>query len=308
MPDVNGEPFDFAARTAGQLTFLFFGYTYCPDVCPIHMASLAEALRGLSYQDRQRVSVVFVTVDPERDSPERLREWLADFDPTFVGLRGPVEQANQVAARLMLPGAAPDPGGGGGYTVGHAAAVVAFSPSGPAKVLYPFGTRREDWVHDLPILLGSGAEAAAGAATAIRALRTTGREGVQVLRAFVTRSPSADAAALYAVLANGSASADQLVAVDAPAARTELHQTVRQGEGAALHVHMQPVAQLDVPAGGELRLAPGGNHVMLLQPALAWMPGDTVTVVFRFASGAARTVQAPVVGHAQVERLLESGS
>ena len=306
MPDVSGRPYDFAARTAGKLTFLFFGYTYCPDVCPVHMASLAAALHGLSWEDRQRVEVVFVTVDPERDTPERLRAWLSGFDPHFVGLRGTVEEANAAAAQLDLPPAVREVGRGGeDYTVGHPASVVAFSPEGPARVLYPFGTRREDWVHDLPILLGHEAGAGAAVAAADGPQPVQPGAGVQVVRAFVTRSRTAEAAALYAIIENGTSQADTLLAVDAPAARTELHETVRDGEGAAARSRMRPVPRVAIGAGGTLRLAPGGYHVMLVRPALAWEPGDTVTAIFRFASGVVRTVQAPVVSHEDVARLLD---
>jgi protein SCO1/2 len=305
LPDLSGEPYPFAERTAGKLTFLFFGYTYCPDVCPVHMASLAAALRGLPYEDRQRVAVVFVTVDPERDSPERLREWLGAFDPRFVGLRGSVEEANAATAQLNFPPAVREPGGGENYTVGHAASVIAFSPEGPARVLYPFGTRREDWVHDLPILLGHEEAQALSATSADRPQPVAPGGALQVVRAFVTHSRMAQAAALYAIIENRTSSTDTLVAVDAPAGRTELHETVREGEGAGMRTQMRPVPRVAVPAGGKLRLAPGGYHVMLLQPALEWQPGDTVTAVFRFASGAVRTVQAPVVTHDEVERLLD---
>ena len=175
LPDQDGQPYDFAARTAGKLTFLFFGYTYCPDVCPVNMSTLAAALRGLPYEDRQRVAVVFVTVDPERDTPARLKEWLSAFDPEFVGLRGTVEQANAAAARLNLPPAVREPGDSVDYTVGHAATVVAFSPDGPARVVYPFGTRREDWVHDLPVLLGHGSMPDRGGLLAEGEARLAGR-------------------------------------------------------------------------------------------------------------------------------------
>lgn len=307
LPDLAGEPYEFAARTAGKLTFLFFGYTYCPDVCPVHMASLAAALRGLSYEDRQRVEVVFVTVDPERDTPERLREWLTAFDPGFVGLRGTIEQANAAAAQLNFPPAVRQAGTGEEYTMGHAASVVAFSPEGPAHVLYPFGTRREDWVHDLPILLGR-AEGLRRPEARDRPQPVAPEAGLAVVKAYVTKSRVADAAALYAIIENRTSSAETLIAVDAPAARTELHETVREGEGAGMRMGMRPVARVRVPAGGVVRLAPGGHHVMLMQPALDWVPGDTVTAVFRFESGSVRTVQAQVVAHEDVERLLDEPS
>ena len=153
-----GEPYDLRAETRGQVTLLFFGYTHCPDVCPVHMANLAAVLRQAEPEVRSRVKVVFVTTDPERDTPERLRTWLAAFDPSFVGLVGPdsLVEAAQVtvnvapAFRQPMPGADAD----SAYAVGHAAQVIAFSPSDDrAHVLYPFGTRQQDWAADLPKLV-----------------------------------------------------------------------------------------------------------------------------------------------------------
>ena len=152
--DTNGEPYDFLTRTEGKLTFLFFGFTSCPDVCPVHMAGLASALAQLAHEDQARVEVVFVTVDPERDTPERVRAWLDSFSPTFVGLIPTLEEANAVLSDMYIASAIHLPrDDGDGYDVLHPAAVFAFSPDGPARVRYGFGTRQADWSHDLPKLL-----------------------------------------------------------------------------------------------------------------------------------------------------------
>lgn len=150
--DTEGVEFDFDARTKGYATLLFFGYTHCPDVCPIHMANIAAALEQVGWQTRRRVQVVFVTTDPDRDTPERIRQWLDRFDPAFVGLRGTVEEVAAIQDELNLPPSVIPSEPATGYEVGHAAQVLAFSPSGVATVAYPFGTRQADWVHDLPLL------------------------------------------------------------------------------------------------------------------------------------------------------------
>jgi len=151
--DTAGEPYPFLGRTEGKLTFLFFGFTTCPDVCPVHMSGLAAALGELPFEDRAKVEVVFVTIDPERDTPDRIREWLDAFDPSFVGLTAPLDQANAVLGELLMGPASHIAREDSGYDVVHPAAVVAFSPDGPARVRYPFGTRRADWSHDVPRLL-----------------------------------------------------------------------------------------------------------------------------------------------------------
>lgn len=154
LMDTEGQPFDFHAATAGRLTFLFFGYTNCPDVCPVHMANLGAVLARLPFEERRRIDVVFVTTDPARDTPARMREWLDRFDRRFIGLYGDTAEVNRIQAALGVAPARPgDPRPDGSYDVGHAAQVIAFTPDDRAHIVYPFGTRQEDWIRDIPRLL-----------------------------------------------------------------------------------------------------------------------------------------------------------
>ena len=159
LTDTDGRAFEFRVETEGRVTLLFFGYTHCPDVCPIHMGNLAAVLADQPYAVRERVRVVFVTTDPARDTPERIRAWLDRFDPSFVGLWGTEAEVNAFQAALRLPAAVRQPSPAeplpGAYAVGHAAQVVAFTADGRARVVYPFGTRQEDWAHDLPRLVAA---------------------------------------------------------------------------------------------------------------------------------------------------------
>jgi protein SCO1/2 len=159
----DGRPFDFRRETDGHVTLLFFGYTHCPDICPVHMANIAAVLHRMPYSVASKVKVVFVTTDPERDSLPRIREWLNNFDPSFVGLRGPMDEVNRVQIALALPPSVAQPKQpNGDYAVGHSAQVIAFTPDDSAHVLYPFGTRQEDWAHDLPKLVSARWSAGAG--------------------------------------------------------------------------------------------------------------------------------------------------
>ncbi len=147
LTDTSGHPYDFAASTKGQLTLLYFGYTHCPDACPITFATLAGALENLP---GVATTVVFVTTDPARDTPARLRTWLDQYDAHFVGLTGTAAQlaAAQRAAGVSVA-IAGEPDKSGNYTVGHAASVLTYTPDGRQHLVYPYGTTQADWQHDL---------------------------------------------------------------------------------------------------------------------------------------------------------------
>lgn len=157
LSDTDGRPFQFASETEGSLTLLFFGYTNCPDICPIHLASIAAVMRDFPYEIRSRIEVVFVSTDPVRDTPERLRAWLDGFDKSFVGLLGTVEQVTDIERSFGLAPSFVDPAQDPeSYMVGHAAQVLAFTTDGIAHIAYPFGTRQSDWAKDLPRLVRDG--------------------------------------------------------------------------------------------------------------------------------------------------------
>jgi protein SCO1 len=160
LTTLRGQPFAFDRATAGRLTFLFFGYTNCPDVCPATMANLGAVLGRLTAEDRRNISVVFVTTDPERDTPERLTEWLHHFDPAFIGLTGTPEQVTAAQQAAGVAAAVRDTTlPSGEYFVSHAAQVIVVSPDDSVHIQYPAGTMQRDWADDLPGLrrLWSGA-------------------------------------------------------------------------------------------------------------------------------------------------------
>ncbi|MFV2006444.1 MAG: SCO family protein [Longimicrobiales bacterium] len=157
LTDTEGQPFHFASETEGSLTLLFFGYTNCPDICPIHLASIAAVMRDFPHELRSRIKVVFVSTDPQRDTPERLRAWLDGFDKSFVGLLGTVGQVNDIERSFGLAPSFVDPAQDPeSYVVGHAAQVLAFTTDNLAHIAYPFGTRQSDWAKDLPRLARNG--------------------------------------------------------------------------------------------------------------------------------------------------------
>lgn len=144
--DTNGEPWSLRDETEGHLTLLYFGYTNCPDVCPIHLAQLDAVLSRPGMP--RNVEVVLVTVDPDRDDPATLRRYLDQFDDDYIGLTGSLAdvQAAQIAFGLAVAVEEED------GVFGHGTQVFAFAPDGVAYTVYPHGTRQSHWIEDLPLL------------------------------------------------------------------------------------------------------------------------------------------------------------
>jgi protein SCO1/2 len=153
LTDTSGVPFDFWNRTQGSITLLFFGYTYCPNECPMHMANIGTALKKLPPGIAGQVKLVFVTTDPARDTRVELRRWLDNFDKRFVGLTGTPAaiDAAQEAAGVPLAQKMDPPNRN--YSVTHANFVVAYTKDNFGHVIYPGGVNEADWIHDLPLLV-----------------------------------------------------------------------------------------------------------------------------------------------------------
>ena len=138
----------------GKAVVLFFGYTHCPDVCPTTLADLAQAMKKLGPL-ADRVQVLFVTVDPERDTPAVLAQYVPAFDPRFLGLRGDAAQTERVAKDFKVyyekrAGKSP-----GEYSVDHSAQSYVFDPQGKLRLYVRQDRIAEDLVPDLRILLGA---------------------------------------------------------------------------------------------------------------------------------------------------------
>ncbi len=156
LMDTRGQPFQFVSETQGFVTLLFFGYTHCPDVCPVHLSNLGAVLRRLEPQVAGRIKVVFVTTDPERDTPERMRTWLDRFSTSFVGLWGTLDEVNRIQQEIGLGAAFREEMPNGDYGMAHAAQILAYTTDDAAHVMYPFGIRQVDWAMDLPKLVLDG--------------------------------------------------------------------------------------------------------------------------------------------------------
>jgi protein SCO1/2 len=314
LTDVNGQRYDFAEATRDKVALLFFGYTHCPDVCPLHMANIAAVLKRMPAEDRARVTTVFVTTDPERDTPEHLRSWLANFDPSFVGLTGTKEELARAQASLGLAESSREYANADSakYFVSHAAQVFAFARDGHAYLVYPFGIRQEDWANDLPKLIsdvsGAGIRRTLAAQAKSGSLNKEPEPGAPdatssmvISRAVLAEPTSTDEAAAYITFTNNTSQEDTLVAIASDiATRGEVHETMGEGEMR----HMMAMPSLVLPVGTEVKLQPGGMHIMLLQLRRKLVAGDTVTLYLSLARSGAARVRAPVVPYAELEAFL----
>ncbi len=144
------------AEFKGKIVVVFFGFTQCPDVCPTTLLELAEVKKALG-PDGDRVQGIFVTVDPERDTPEVLKAYVDNYGAGFVALRGSLEETRAAAKQFKLfyskvPGRTE-----GSYTMDHTAASYVFDTQGRVRLFTRYGTGAEALVHDLKLLLAEKA-------------------------------------------------------------------------------------------------------------------------------------------------------
>lgn len=155
LPAANATPFRLADYR-GKVVVLAFGYTHCQAVCPVTLAMLAQAWQQLG-ADAARAQVVFVSVDPERDSVQQMARYVKRFDARFVGLSG---SPAQVAAVMQAYGVSAERhpvGSSGDYVIGHSSSIYLIDRQGRLRALQPFGRPAADIVHDVRALLGEPA-------------------------------------------------------------------------------------------------------------------------------------------------------
>jgi protein SCO1 len=154
LPDIAGQ-----TRTLtdfkGKVTVVFFGYTQCPDVCPTTMVELAQVKKSLG-ADADKLQAVFITIDPERDTPAILKAYMASFDPSFVALRGTLEQT-QAAAKEFKVFFAKVPGRSeGSYTMDHTAGAYVLDTKGNLRVFERYGGGVAALTSDVKVLIAQG--------------------------------------------------------------------------------------------------------------------------------------------------------
>jgi protein SCO1 len=152
LTDTDGKPFDLAAQD--KRTLVFFGYTNCPDICQIVMSTIVSAVSRLSPEERRKVQVAFVTTDPARDTPAKLRTYLDRFDPEYVGLTGPIKRIDKLAKPMDVFIKKGEKLPSGGYAVDHSTVVVAVD-QGAGDLVWTGGTSPADMAEDLDKILAA---------------------------------------------------------------------------------------------------------------------------------------------------------
>lgn len=154
LTDTHGKKFDLRAETKGRPTLIYFGYTHCPDVCPLTMSNIAVAKQHLPKADQDKLRVVFVTTDPDRDTPGELGGWLKAQDPDFIGLTGDFSAVQRAARQLAISIEPPKKEKDGTIVSTHGTQVIAFSPkTDDGYLLFDEDATVGDYTKDLPKII-----------------------------------------------------------------------------------------------------------------------------------------------------------
>jgi protein SCO1/2 len=152
LTDTSGRPYNLATTPSKPVTLLFFGYTHCPDICVAVLSDIALAMQRLSAADRDQIQFIFVTTDPARDKEKQIRRYLDRFNPSFVGLTGPLFMIKRAATQVGVDIEGVEKLPSGGYEVGHSAQVIGFSRNS-GVVLWTPGTPISALKHDFALLV-----------------------------------------------------------------------------------------------------------------------------------------------------------
>ena len=154
LTDHHGQPRTLA-DFKGKVVTIFFGYTQCPDVCPTALSGMSAVMEELG-PEGDRVQVIFVTVDPERDTPEMLKGYMASFDPSFIALRGTPEQLVAVAKDFKIYFKRVDGQTPTSYTMDHSAGSYVYDTKGRLRVYHRYGAGAQSLAADVRALLDEG--------------------------------------------------------------------------------------------------------------------------------------------------------
>ncbi len=284
----DGKRFDLK-NLQGRVVVVFFGYTFCPDVCPFTLAKMKQVEAELG-KSAEGLDVVFASVDPQRDSVEKLAAYVPSFDRSFYGVRLEPTEIDRASRSFGLTVQYGTPKGGvetdTNYFVDHTGTYFVIDRTGKLRLQFPPTATVDQMVPDLKQLLAARAPE--------RQAREEGRLEIREARAQIFPGRGA----VYFEVVNPGATSDRLVRVETSAASAaETHETI--DDGGVMRMRPRPEG-FEVPAGGTLRLAPGGKHLMLVDPKpidrASPTEGSTIPLTLHFERAGAIPIQAKVDG------------
>jgi len=275
--DHNGQPFG-TKELLGKWSILFFGFTNCPDICPTTMHTMKQVKEKVQKAGEwQNFQVVMVSVDPERDTNERLKDYVPYFDPEFIGLSASIEHTTEFAKNLGILFIKDEPAADGNYDVDHGAALILVNPQGQYSGLFSGPHKAEEISRDLITLAQSGYQANESLASTTVPVPTQDKQSsLTFSNAWIRPAPpGANSMSAYFNLRNDTK--QEIVIVDAQSEAfnmTMIHETVIEDDIASMN-HLD---NLTIPSGGSITLAPLGKHMMLVGPKTPLSEGDSATV------------------------------
>jgi cytochrome oxidase Cu insertion factor (SCO1/SenC/PrrC family) len=273
MVSHTGEAFT-QEQLLGQFSLLYFGFTYCPDICPEGLVTIAQAIDVLPTATAAQLQPIFVSVDSQRDTTEVMRDYVQHFHPKLVGLTGSPEQVDVIArAYKVFHSKVEKEGDEDNYLIDHSGFMYLMDPQGRYLTHFPHHVSAEELAEALLKHIGADAQATASSpieATQARAFPPIGAG--QVSAAYVTLTNTTDEA-LFVVAASSDAYG-----------RIELHTHALDEEGV---LRMREIERIELPAQTPVELKAGGLHLMLYDPQRPIAAGDSVNITLQLehASG-----------------------
>ena len=266
----------------GKLVLLYFGYTYCPGICPTTLAEVVQALRTLGPQEAEKIQVLMISVDPERDTPHRLAAYLTHFHPSFLGLTGTPDEIATTAVSYGIYYKKYEGPTADSYLVDHTSMVIVVDEKGIVRLLFPFGTSAQAMADDLTALLHKAASISA--VPQIQVENVWGRPLPKVV----------PASEFYMMIRNRGSQPDKLVGGRSPACGTiELFEGYQTSLGA---MGMRPVPRgfIEIPPMSLVELKVGGLHIMCMDKQQDFVSGLRLPLTLAFETSGEITVQVSI--------------
>ena len=264
----------------GRWHVLFFGFTHCPDICPTTLYTLGQVQQALLESGHaEQLQVAMVTVDPARDTPERLAQYVPYFNDGFLGLTTDPKSLAEFSRSVGVLYIARDQDERGNYDVDHSAALILINPDGQYAGAIPAPHTLDDLAHDLAEIIGNAKPEKATAASKLS-------NQLQISEPWIRAAPlGADALAGYFTVHNSGSSAINIVAATSPMFdEIEIHAT-RIADGIA---SMSLLPELSIPANSDLQLKPLGTHLMLIDPESTIELGQLIPITLELSDGSSK--------------------